>query len=157
MSKKKAISSNNVREQKFQKLLNKYDYEEEEEVVPVKKEKEEKKVTERFEILYEKGKIKNELIKMMHEKNNEIKAQQELSECTFKPRLNIPKKSKNGSAVKKSVKEQRGSIYTRNVYWNQQKTEKYIKKYLIFRITKEKNFLNRQNDDYTFKPQVKTI
>ena len=86
------------------------------------KSKKEKKVGDtRSKILYEKGLIKNELVKMVYEKNVEIKSAKELKDCTFKP--NILKTSqtlKNFTTDQPKVK----SLYDRNLYWKNRANEK---------------------------------
>jgi hypothetical protein len=87
--------------------------------------------------------IKNELIKMIFEKNNEIKSMNELKECTFKP--NILKSSQtlkflHGEKEKDNMK----SLYERNLYWKNKNNE---------RIIKEKS-IKGSDSELTFKPQV---
>lgn len=75
---------------------------------------------ERCNLLYEKGRIKNEVNKLIIQKNFELKEKQMLSKCTFKPRTNSVKFIKTG--LKDS---NRGSdVYQRNEYWMKNKLEK---------------------------------
>ncbi len=49
-------------------------------------------------------------MKEMYEKSDKIKAQMELSRCTFKPKLNIPRK-KNDLYEMKNIKDQVYSLH----------------------------------------------
>ena len=72
-----------------------------------------KESIERCHLLYEKGKIKNEVNKLIYIKNNEIREKAEMSECTFKPRTNSAKKIfTNKDLTSRPFKE---NIYQRNV------------------------------------------
>ena len=83
-----------------------------------------KKVGEsRANILYEKGMIKNELIKMIHDKNNEIKSQNEMKECTFKPKLTKSNKSFTNIPCDKD-KDKQNTLFDRNIYWRTKANEK---------------------------------
>ncbi len=83
-----------------------------------------KKVGEsRAKILYEKGMIKNELIKMIHDKNNEIKSQNEMKECTFKPKLTKSNKSLTNIPSDKD-KDKQNTLFDRNIYWRTKANEK---------------------------------
>ena len=70
---------------------------------------------ERCHLLYEKGKIKNEVNKLMFVKNNEIKEKQELSECTFKPRTNSAKNLFSRKVMSK-IDEKEKNMYERSIY-----------------------------------------
>ena len=75
---------------------------------------------ERCYLLYEKGKIKNEVNKLIIQKNFELKEKQMLSKCTFKPRTNSVK------FLKTNIKEsQRGTLYERTEFWKKNKLDKY--------------------------------
>ena len=54
----------------------------------LKKNEKSKKAMERSNMLYEQGKMKNEVHKIVTEKTLEIKRELELKECTFKPKIN---------------------------------------------------------------------
>ena len=86
--------------------------------------KKEKKVGEiRSNILYEKGLIKNELIKIICEKNNEIKSKNELKECTFKPSINKSIKTiKYFNTEKQS--EHGKTTYDRNLFWKNRTSDR---------------------------------
>ena len=99
-------------------------------------------------LLYEKGKIKNEVNKLIIQKNYELKEKQLLSKCTFKPITNSVRFI-TPTSIKDSNKS--SSIYDRNEYWNKNKLEKYI--IINFRIEKGKNMILR-NENYPFHPQV---
>ncbi len=86
--------------------------------------KKEKKVGEiRSNILYEKGMIKNELIKIICEKNIEIKGMNEVKECTFKPTINKSIKSLKYLNTEKD-KEQARNLYERNLFWKNKTNER---------------------------------
>lgn len=65
-------------------------------------------------------------MKKMHEQQSELKAKQELSECTFKPKLNKPKRRASDilASAHTKEKENESTLYTRNVNWKQNKAEK---------------------------------
>ena len=79
-----------------------------------------KKSIERCFYLFEKGKIKNEVNKLIIQKNNELKEMQLLSKCTFKPATNTVKLIKNSQ--KDSTRT--GNLYDRNEYWRKNKIDK---------------------------------
>lgn len=107
--------------------------------------KKDKKIGElRSNILYEKGLIKNELIKMIYEKNNEIKSINELKDCTFKPITLKSSKTFKSLNVEKE-KDKVKSLYDRNIYWKNKNNE---------RIIKEKS-MRESDSQHTFKPKVK--
>jgi hypothetical protein len=76
----------------------------------------------KFNMLYEKAKIKNEMIKLIQEKNNELKVKQELVECTFTPKIN--RKDKQDFNIQ-LTQNQPDALYYRNINWNRQIKEKY--------------------------------
>lgn len=76
----------------------------------------------KFNMLYEKAKIKNEMIKLIHEKNNQLKIKQELVECTFTPKIN---RKENKNNVVQMSQNQPDGLYYRNINWNRQIKEKY--------------------------------
>jgi len=68
--------------------------------------------------LYEKGKIKNEYTRLSQQNLNKNKEENELKECTFKPKIN---KSINR---KLSVGNFEGGFYERTVNWKKMNKEK---------------------------------
>jgi hypothetical protein len=109
-----------TREEKFRLMLEKYAENSPENVVSDKAEKAEKAL-QRCYRLYEQGKIKNEVTRLINQKNMELREQKELSECTFKPKTN---KLNRKSSVR-DFEENR--IYDRAINWKKRKIEKYIK------------------------------
>jgi hypothetical protein len=85
---------------------------------------------ERCLLLYEKGKIKNEVNKLLYEKNYDRKAQDELSRCTFKPFVLPPKNklsTQNIQETKMTKSNKRASsIYNRNINWAKATNEKLL-------------------------------
>jgi len=73
---------------------------------------------DRNNFLYEKAKIKNELAKILVNKNNHIREQEELSKCTFHPKINQNRSDLISNDMIKN------SIYTRNVNWKTKTQEK---------------------------------
>ena len=67
---------------------------------------------ERLHLLYEKGKIKNEVNRLLSEKNEQTKLQEELSKCTFYPQVN--KKRNNNDKNKNNLE---GNFYERLTNW----------------------------------------
>lgn len=103
-----------TREEKFKMMLEKY-ADSSPEKAGLKKGVNAQK---RCYLLYEKGKIKNEVSKLINQKNNELREQKELSECTFKPKVNkLNRKNSMGEF------EQKG-IYDRAINWKKRKNEK---------------------------------
>jgi hypothetical protein len=83
-----------------------------------------KESIERCHLLYEKGKIKNEVNKLIFIKNNEIREKAELSECTFKPRTNSVKKIyTNKDFTSRPFKE---NIYQRAVNFKKKHYDRYV-------------------------------
>lgn len=79
-------------------------------------------------MLYEKGKIKSEIKKLIHEKNIEQKNQNELNLCTFKPKLNKYSKTDNfirHYSNKEDENEATSTVYDRSIYLKNKKDEKY--------------------------------
>lgn len=66
----------------------------------------------RLELLYEKGKIKNEVNRLLAQKTEEIRVQEELSKCTFYPQTN---KRITFGVKKKNYVE--GNFYERLASW----------------------------------------
>lgn len=69
---------------------------------------------ERLEVLYEQGKMKNEVNRLLAIKNEEIKEQNELSQCTFYPATNREKKFNIGDTKKNHLD---GNFYERLANW----------------------------------------
>jgi len=69
-------------------------------------------IRNRFELLYEKGKIKNEVNRLMAHKTEEMRMKEELSKCTFYPQTN--KNTTFGDKNKNSVE---GNFYERLASW----------------------------------------
>jgi hypothetical protein len=105
------------KEERFDELIRKFNNEEEE---PLVTEPKRKTPDFRYNMLYEKAKIKNEMIKIIYEKNNELKIQQELTECTFKPKIISKKKDEKVFQLNQC----KDNLYIRNMHWNRQKKEK---------------------------------
>ena len=79
-----------------------------------------KHATERCYLLYEKGKIKNEVNRLMYQKNNELKEQKELSQCTFRPKTNTNYRRADNVVVRNDNID----TYNRNIYWKSRNIEK---------------------------------
>lgn len=77
---------------------------------------------ERCYLLYEKGKLKNELLKIIQLKNHELDVKQDLASCTFRPRVN------NNSLVRSlsncKVVDNNTTIYERSVNKRKAKNQK---------------------------------
>ena len=115
LNEKSSEVSKLTREEKFKMMLEKY-ADSSPEKAPSKKIE---KAKQRCNLLYEKGKIKNEVNKLINQKNSELREQKELSECTFKPRTNSSFKK---SSVGKEFDEK--GIYDRAINWKKRKIEK---------------------------------
>ena len=96
--------------------------------------------------LYEKGRMKHELNKILFIKKLENKHKEELNECTFRPKLNrnnsLPKefqlKLENSQIYEFNLNE---DIYDRQVKWKSRS------------LIKTTRFKNKRNEDiWTFKP-----
>jgi len=87
-----------------------------------------KSAVERCFLLYEKGKIKNEVNRLMFRKNSELKVKKELDDCTFKPKLN---NNYQKITTQKFSSKSDINTYKRNVYWKSRSIEKYV----VFVIT----------------------
>ncbi len=104
-----------------------------------------KKSLERCYILYEKGKIKNEVNRIMYHKMEELKMQSELKECTWRPRLNKISKQLEDN-LKVIIKDTK--IYNRTIQWKFKNNHK---------ISRSKSDMHRDESEYTFRPIVKNI
>ncbi len=67
---------------------------------------------QRLEILYEQGKIKKEVNRLLAEKTEEIRMQEEMSKCTFYPQTN-----KRSSFSDKNKNFVEGNFYERMSSW----------------------------------------
>jgi hypothetical protein len=127
-------------------LLERYYYDKlwtpEELIAKHREEERKKKAIERCFLMYEKGKIKNEVNRIMYHKNEELKVQNELKECTWKPKLfKISKKlEKNLQLLIKGTK-----IYNRSMIWKNKQNEK---------INRSRSENNREELDKMHKPKV---
>jgi hypothetical protein len=92
--------------------------------------------------LYERGKIKNEVNRILYHKNEELKQQSELQKCTFIPKVNKLNENKfsNLSILLKNTK-----IYNRTMLWKYRNNDK---------ITKNKGEIQRETIDHAFSPQL---
>jgi hypothetical protein len=84
-----------------------------------------KSAAEKCYSLYENGKIKNEINRLLAQKNDEIKRQTELKECTFFPKTNFKEKligDKNSN--NQMLKKLDSNFYDRIVSWQQKKEKK---------------------------------
>lgn len=96
--------------------------------------------------LYEKGKLKIELSRLLFTKNMELKIQEELKDCTFKPKLNkphnLPKEVKeklyNNIAYEFDLKE---PIYYRQAKWKSRS---------LIKSSRMKN--STANNGYSYRP-----
>jgi hypothetical protein len=78
---------------------------------------------DRCHALYEKGKMKNELNKIIFQKNIEAKEEKLVAQCTFKPRTNS---AASKPAQKVNPKEIGSQMYERLTGWKKQQQEKYF-------------------------------
>jgi len=87
--------------------------------------KKKKNATEKCLSLYENGKIKNEVNRLLAEKNKKIKQEMELKECTFFPKTNlndrfIADKNVNNQIMKKLE----SNFFDRITSWQQKREKK---------------------------------
>ena len=115
-------------QQKFKRLFNKLGFDSNEAKLKHNTLSNQQKASiERCHLLYEKGKIKNEVNKLVFVKNNEIKEKKELSECTFKPRTNSAKKL----IIKdEKIEEKDKKMFERASNWMKKTSDKYNDIYL---------------------------
>jgi len=73
---------------------------------------------DRIELLYEKGRIKNEVNRLLLLKTEELRMQKELSNCTFHPQTN-----KRRNINTKNHEE--GNFFERLASWNNKINKKY--------------------------------
>lgn len=75
--------------------------------------------------LYENGKIKNEVSKLLAQKNEEIKKQNELRECTFFPKTNFSERNFGDKNINNQMlKKLESNFYERIINWQQKKEKK---------------------------------
>jgi hypothetical protein len=97
---------------------------------------------ERTNFLYEKGKIKIKINQLLKEKSEKIKIQNEIKECTWKPKLN-KLKPKMEQKLKTLINDTK--IYNRNYKFKNQ--SKFV----------EKNTREKDIYEHTFNPTVKFL
>jgi hypothetical protein len=90
--------------------------------------------------MYEYGKIKNEINKIMYHKNEEMKIQSELSACTWKPKIN--KQISKGGENHRIYYNNSSKIHDRIINWKHKKEQK---------IGRSRSIVK---DDCTFKPAI---
>jgi len=90
--------ASNKTDEKYKNLLSKLGFDILE-TERVKSNVREKQAIERCKLLYEKGKLKNEINKLKYLKNNEIRDKNIIKDCTFKPRTNSAKKLISGNTA----------------------------------------------------------
>jgi hypothetical protein len=130
----------------FKNLVDKYNFEHlwspDEVEAKQQEEQRKKKSMERCFILYERGKIKNEVNRIMYHKNEELKIQGELQNCTWKPQLNkVSKKLEDN--IKLLTKDTK--IYNRAMTWKFKNNQK---------ISRSKSVIQSEMLEYTYKPIV---
>lgn len=116
---------NKSRQEKFKELLTKMGQTDEEIYMTKGTSGDQKygRKVDRCHALYEKGKMKNELNKIMYQKNKEAKEEKLVSECTFKPRTNsVTTKEPKEKVDPKTIGSQ---MYDRLTSWKKQNLEKY--------------------------------
>lgn len=94
---------------------------------------------EKCHFLYEKGKIKNEVNRIMFKKNSELRLKKELDECTFAPKIN-----QNYKIVTDGRYFQ--GMFEKAVQWSARRIE---------RIMKEKKIKASEMDNYAYRPKVR--
>ena len=116
----KETVNNSILDTKIQHLLEVYEnnqeIEEENKILETQKKQ---NANERCHLLYEKGKIKNEVNKLIFQKNSELKEQQELSLCTFKPKLNMKDRKFDNPLGRAEI-----DTYERNKTWKLRNNER---------------------------------
>lgn len=134
------------KQKKYMNLIQKYSFDhlwtKEDLALKQQEELKKKKSMERCYLLYEKGKIKNEVNRIMYHKNEELKVQNELKECTWKPKLNAMNKKmeENLKIMTKDTK-----IYNRGIKWKIKNNQK---------INRNKSDMQREILENTYKPNV---
>jgi len=112
-------ANNETQVTKIQQLIEEYD-DQENDISKILDSQKKKSANERCYLLYNKGKIKNEVNRLMFKKNSELKEKQELSQCTFKPKLNVIKKVDYQNQIGRLEDD----TYKRNVTWKLRNNER---------------------------------
>ena len=87
--------------------------------------KKKKNAAEKCFSLYENGKIKNEVNRLLAEKNQKIKEEMELKECTFFPKTNFNERFVGDKNVNNQMmKKLESNFYDRIISWQQKKEKK---------------------------------
>jgi hypothetical protein len=152
-----------LREEKFNRLLQKYgnddikeeeiDEKEKQKIEEIRKKEEEerkrrKEAQDRCYMLYEKGKVKNEVSKLIFEKHHEMKVQSEMNYCTFKPKTNKKSEKMTANNIQKEIDgvmhKKSSQFYHKSVFWKSKKFEK------LDEIRKGQKL----GPEYVFKPNV---
>lgn len=94
---------------------------------------------ERLDILYEKGRLKNELNKLLLNKKLEKEREDELIGCTFKPFLY----KKSSKSIRTNEKSPEGDFYERLSNW-QNKLD----------MKNRRNYELSEKKDFSYKPNV---
>lgn len=135
-----------IKQKKYINLLQKYTFDhlwtKEELNAKQQEELKKKKSMERSFLLYEKGKIKHEVSRIMYHKNEVLKVQNELKECTWKPQTNKLNK-KMEQNLKVFMKDTK--IYNRGIKWKINTNQK---------INRSKSEVQREALEHTYKPLV---
>jgi hypothetical protein len=100
------------------------------------------KAIDRCLMMYENGKLKNEINKILFSKNEELKMKKEVSECTWKPKTN--EKIKNGNEKSKVYYDKSVKLIDRVVKWKKKKEQKAARS------------RSQAKTDCTFKPEINT-
>jgi hypothetical protein len=94
-----------------------------------------KNATEKCLSLYENGKIKNEVNRLMAIKNQKLKEEMELKECTFFPKTNFNEKFFGDKNLNNQImKKLESNFFDRIISWQQKREKKYKKFFLFFYI-----------------------
>lgn len=86
--------------------------------------KKKKNAAEKCLSLYENGKIKNEVNRLLAEKNQKIKEDMELKECTFFPKTNMNEKIGDKNVNNQVMKKLESNFFDRISSWQQKKEKK---------------------------------
>ena len=137
---------NHKKDDKVNTLLKKYHFDKiysKKEIEEMEFDKKRKQgAIERCLLMYEDGKIKNEINKIMYHKNEEIKAQSELSVCTWKPKIN---KKINKGGENQRLYYNNTKIHDRFINWKEKKQHKMGRSRSIAK------------DEFTYKPAINDI
>ena len=87
--------------------------------------KKKKSAAEKCFSLYENGKIKNEVNRLLAEKNSKIKQEMEMKDCTFFPKTNFNEGFNGDKNVNNQMmKKLESNFYDRITNWQQKKEKK---------------------------------